>query len=120
MKCFGLFLETLYHFMVHEKVKIGEKCPTFYRFQVENRGCQTHVLVSTASRICELKNIAAILEDEMLTKLWLKLGLRSHIPSIVDQAKASATCSSEKSLKKYSSLSVYNNMGNGHQAFSME
>ena len=32
IKCFSIFLETLYHFKVPKKVKIGEKWPKFYRF----------------------------------------------------------------------------------------
>ena len=32
IKCFGTFLEKLYHFKVPKKVKMGEKCPKFYRF----------------------------------------------------------------------------------------
>ena len=32
IKCFDILLESLYHFKVPKKVKIGEKYPKFYRF----------------------------------------------------------------------------------------
>ena len=57
MKCFGIFLEKLYHYKVPKKVKIGEKCPNSIAFKLKTGLARDVLFVSSASTICDLKNL---------------------------------------------------------------
>ena len=57
-KCFGLFSEKLYHFKVPEKVKKAKNAQNFIAFKLKTGLAGENLFVSTASRICELRNLA--------------------------------------------------------------
>ena len=54
----GPLLERLYHFKVPKKVKIGENDPNSIALKLKTGLARDNLYVSSASRICELKNLA--------------------------------------------------------------
>ena len=55
-KYFGTILEKLYHFKVPKKVKTGENAPNSNAFKLKTGLARDFIFVSSASRVCELKN----------------------------------------------------------------
>ena len=55
-----------------KKVKIGENCPIFYHSKLKTDLARDIIFVSSASRICELKNLGLDFLNSLLRQSYVE------------------------------------------------